>query len=86
MESQRSFAVVLMSLLEKLTIHPTSGRFSLGMEEFNDEYMKTMEANFRRGDNKLGALRDNASTSSSSLRPLATSQHTRQNATIEPHP
>ena len=86
MESQRFFAVVSPSLLENVTIKPTSSRFSLGMEEFIDEYMNTMEANFHRGDNKLGALRDNASTSLSSLRPLATSQHTRQNATIEPHP
>ena len=65
MEKQRSYAVVSPSLLENLTIHPTSSRFSLGMEEFTDEYMKAMEANFLHNDNKLGAQHDNASTSTS---------------------
>ena len=51
---RRSFAVVSPSLLQNLTIHPASSRFSLGMEEFTDEFFKAMEANFLHGDNKLG--------------------------------
>ena len=88
MESWRSFVAVL-PLLENLTIHPASSRFSVGMEKFTEEYMKTLEASFLHGDSKLGVRQDNASTSfddSESLRILTTSEQTPQNATFEPHP
>ena len=37
--------VVSPSLLKNVSIHPTSNRFSLGMEEFTESYLKSLEEN-----------------------------------------
>ena len=37
--------VVSPSLLKSVTIHPTSNRFSLGMEELTESYLTSLEEN-----------------------------------------
>ena len=56
------FLIVSSSLLENLTVHPTWSQFSLGMEEWTDSYLESLERSLSAVSSRLNT---HASTNSS---------------------
>ena len=59
--------VVSPSLLKNVSIHPTSNRFSLGMEEFTESYLKSLEENLSTDSGEQTISSDLGSDDSVSL-------------------
>ena len=79
--------VVSPSLLQGITIHPTSARFSLGMEEWTDSYLKQLEKEnptlkFDTATPSLGVFERERDISLHPLNRAASSER----ATKQPHP
>ena len=75
------FPVVSPSLLESITVHPTRPEFSLGMEEWTDSYLKSLERNLSAVSSRL-----NAHSSLSPPPPKSRPGPSSQLAPLQPHP
>ena len=75
------FPVVSPSLLESITVHPTRPEFSLGMEEWTDSYLKSLERNLSVVSSRL-----NAHSSLSPPPPKSRPGPSSQLAPLQPHP
>ena len=53
MAKERDYAVVSLSLLQNLTVHPTPSRFSLGMEDWMESYLQSLERNLSDARKRL---------------------------------
>ena len=84
--------VVSPSLLQGITIHPTSPRFSIGMEEWIDSYMENVYPTRRINERFKYATETEArqtsasSSAASSLHPLASRATYFEHAPNQPHP
>ena len=76
------FPVVSPSLLESITVHPTRPEFSLGMEEWTDLYLKSLERNLSAVSSRLNAHSSPPRSSLPKSRPGPSSQL----APLQPRP
>ena len=84
--------VISPSLFESVTVHPTSPRFSLGMEEWTDSYLKSLEDQFSMQDTELSLNQQSSSSLGASVNSPhlptygPTSEHAPKGVLIQPHP
>ena len=83
-------AVMSPSLIENLPTHPVSPRFSLGMEQWTESYLKSIDQNLSgQGDCDQTDSCSSSECSSSSLRPPNSRPHpqpTFKHVLLQPHP